>query len=426
MGRAIKGALLGVALFLALVAAPIPVHAQELITIEGQLENGTDGAEIPLGLTVTLNVFNLGDNLETRESSADAEGRFRFEGVPGGEGFGYIISTGYAGAVYVYESDYPLPSEPVELIVYESTTSGEAIKVRSHTLVINSADSDTRLMNALELVGLENTGDRTFVPDITQAGRMDLLRFSLPSTATDLDVQSSLRGGQILQVDLGFAMTSPVPPGTYEIAYTFRSSYSGDKLTFDHALPFGADTFRLLLLQGLGQATGDGLQEMERLVLGERDYQRLEANDLGVGARIQLEFTGLPEPSLWRRWQDTVSGESFLRGMIPGAFGMALLALLAYVLFRKRGSSLTAIEEGGSGQHAALTEAIARLDDSFQQRELGKQEYLQRRSELKGQILNQPIPLPLSEAHKTIARPTSEGGTPSSDQAAEETERPEL
>ncbi len=418
MGRTVKGAFLGGTLLLALVVAPLSAHAQEAISIEGYLENGTAEADIPQDLTVTLDTFKLGDNLETRESVADAEGRFSFEGVPGGEGFGYIISTEYAGAVYVYESDYPLPQEPVKLVIYESTISSEASRVRSHTLVVNAADSATQVMNALELVGLENTGDRTFVPDIAQAGQMDMLRFSLPSTVIDLDVQSSLRGGQILQVDLGFAMTTAVPPGTYEMAYTFQSSYSGGKLTFAHALPFGADTFRVLLIQGLGQVTGTGLEEMERLALGERDYQRLEAHDLSAGARIALDFTGLPGPSLWQRWQDAVSGEKFLSVAIPGAFGMALLALLAYVLFRKREPYMATAE--GPGQHPALTEAMARLDDRFQQRELGKQEYLQRRRELKGQILGWRDRFPLPET-----QPAPEQGDPPSDSSKEEAGRPE-
>lgn len=161
------------------------------------------------------------------------------------------------------------------------------------------------------------------------------------------------------------------------------------------------------------------MEEMDRLVLGERDYQRLEAHDLGVGARIELKFTGLPEPSLWQQWQNTVSRESFLAAVIPGAFGMALLALLAYVLIRKRSSSITNLGEApGLGQPASLIEAIARLDNQFQQREFGKQEYLQRRSELKGQILGQPVPPSPPEAP-----PASEG---EADQSANETERPGL
>jgi hypothetical protein len=395
LSRAVSGALMLGALFLTLLAAPISTHAQESITIVGELQNGTAGAEVTPELTVTLDVFNLGDNLETRDTETDAQGKFSFEGVPGGEGFGYIISIEYAGAVYTYESDYPLITDLVEMVIYESTSSGDDLKVRSHTLVVNAADPDTQLMNALELVGLENTGDRTFVPDISQPGIMDLLRFSLPSKVVDLDVQTSMRGGQILQVDLGFAITTPVPPGAYEIAYTFRSSYSGGRLTFDHALPFGADTFRVLLLHGIGKATGDGLEEMERLVLGERDYQRLEATDLEVGTKIELEFTGLPEPSLWQRWQNTVSSDGFLSLVIPLAFGMSMVALLAYVLLRKKGLSATYV--GDASSPSSIIEAIAHLDNKFDQREIGKQEYLRRRNELKIQVLKQPLPSSPSE-----------------------------
>ena len=98
---------------------------------------------------------------------------------------------------------------------------------------------------------------------------------------------------------------------------------------------------------------------------------------------------------------------------------MALLSLMAYVLIRKRSSSITSIEEAaGPGQQSAVIEAIARLDNLFHQRELGKQEYLQRRSKLKGQILGQPIPPSLPDAP-----PASESDA---DPSARETERPEL
>ena len=418
MGIAVKGTLLAVTLLLALVVAPPSTHAQETITIEGQLENRTADAETPQGLMVALNIFRLGENLETREAETNADGRFSFKRVPGGQGFGYIISTEYQGATYTFESDYPMPQEPVTLVIYESTSSGDAIKVMTHTLVVNAADSTAQVMNALELVGLENTGDRTFVPDLSRPGIMDMLRFSLPSTVIDLDVQSSLRGGQILQVDLGFAMTTPLPPGSYEIAYTYQASYSGGKLTFPHALRFGAGTFRVLLLHGLGQVNGVGLKETEHLVLGDRDYQRLEAYDLNAGASITLEFVGLPEPSLWQRWQDAVSGENFMRVAIPGAFGIALLALLGYVLSRKKEPPVATAE--GPGQHPALMEAISRLDDRFQHREIGKQEYLQYRHELKGQLLCWNDRFPLLET-----QPISGQGDTPSDPPSKEAEKPE-
>ncbi len=418
MGRAMRAALLGGIFLVALAAVPYLAHAQESVAVEGLLRSGTAGEELPPNLTVALNVFNRGDRLETRESIADAEGRFSFEGVPGGEGIGYIISAEYSGATYSYESDYPLPPGPVELIVYESIDSSEAIQVRSHSLVVSAADPDAQVMEVLELVGLENTGDRTFVPDLAQAGQMNMLRFSLPSPVSDLDVQTTMRGGRILQVDLGFALTTPVQPGEYEVAYRFRSYYEDGRLTFDHGFPFGADTFHILLPEGLGQVSGNGLQETEPLVLAEGVYRRLESKDLSAGSRIEIEFVGLPQPPLWRRWQNTLTGEDFLAGAIPGAFGIALLALLAYVFLRARRSSGPVME--GSSERPYFIEAIALLDDRFQRREIGRTEYLQERSDLKGRLLGSGDSPPWQEA-----QPTPEGGGSSTSTDDRGIERPE-
>ena len=309
--------------------------------------------------------------------------------MPGGFGIGYILSAQYAGGFYYFERDYPLPPEPVELLVYESTSDGEAVRVKVHTLVINGADADTGLMNVLALVGLENSGDRTFVPDVPQAGMMSFLRFSLPLSAGEVDVQSNLRGGSILQIDRGFAMTTPVPPGSYEIAYTYQAAYEGGKISYTQSFPFGAETFRVLLLSGLGSVSGAGLEETEPVTLGDQDYLQLEANDLDVGARVDLEFSGLPQPPLWKRWQKSASQERFVQIAIPSAFGVALLSLLGYVLLQRREPAV-AVAGGALGdpaQRGALVEAMARLDDSFQRRELEEGEYLQQRRALKDQAL---------------------------------------
>ena len=388
MGRAVSGGLLGLALLLLLGLPQPSVYAQDTTTVQGVISNGTPGAEVPVALTVTLDVYRLGERIESMNTVSDADGLFSFEGVPGGFGIGYILSAQYAGGFYFFEKDFPLPQEPVELLVYESTSDGEAVRVKVHTLVVNGADADTGLMNVLALVGLENSGDRTFVPDAPQAGMMSFLRFSLPPLAGEVDVQSNLRGGSVIQIDLGFAMTTPIPPGSYEIAYTYQAAYEGGKLSYTQSFPFGADTFRVLLLSGLGNVSGDGLEETEPATLGDQDYIQLEAKDLDVGARVDLEFSGLPQPPLWKRWQKSASQEGFVQIAIPSAFGVALLSLLGYVLLQRREPAVAvAGAPGDPAQRSALVEAMARLDDSFQRRELEEGEYLQQRRALKDQAM---------------------------------------
>ena len=388
MGRAVSGGLLGLALLLLLGLPQSSVYAQDTTTVQGVISNGTPGAEIPVDLTVTLDVYRLGERTESTYTVSAADGLFSFEGVPGGFGIGYILSAQYAGGFYFFEKDFPLPPEPVELLVYESTSDGEAVRVKVHTLVVNGADADTGLMNVLALVGLENSGDRTFVPDAPQAGMMSFLRFSLPPLAGEVDVQSNLRGGSVIQIDLGFAMTTPIPPGSYEIAYTYQAAYEGGKLSYTQSFPFGADTFRVLLLSGLGSVSGDGLEETEQATLGDQDYTQLEAKDMDVGARVDLEFSGLPQPPLWKRWQKSASQEGFVQIAIPSAFGVALLSLLGYVLLQRREPAVAVAGAlGDPAQRSALVETMANLDDSFQRRELEEGEYLQQRRALKDQAL---------------------------------------
>ena len=388
MSRALSVALASLALAAALVfTAPPASYAQVTTDVEGRVVNGTAGTGSAFGLTVTLSVFRLGDLQETLDAVAGADGEFAFRNVPGGEGHGYILSADYGGIVYTYERDYPLPEEPVELMIYESTDSRDSISVSSHSLVVGGVDPDNQTIEMLELVGLENTGDRSFLADLSQAqaGQMAFLRFSLPQAVTDLDVQSSMRGGTILQVDRGFAMTTPVKPGEHEIAYSFRTTYSAGRLTFDHGLPFGAAAFRVLLPEGLGRVSSDELQSMEPLTLGDRTYQRLEGKDLPRGARMVLNFTDLPQPSLWARASTTATDDSFIVVSIPIALGAWLLAILGYVLLRSgrpaaaAGTALT--------DRASAINAIAALDDRFRNGDIDRQEYLRERWELKDRLL---------------------------------------
>ena len=388
MSRAFAAALACLALASALeLSSPSASLAQVTTDIEGRVVNGTAGEEAPFGLTVTLSVFRLGDLQDTRETVTGADGGFAFIDVPGGEGHGYILSAEFGGIVYTYERDYPLTVEPVTLMVYESTDSRDFIAVSSHSLVVGGIDPDSQTIEILELVGLENSGDRSFLADLSQAqaGQMAFLRFSLPTTVTDLDVQSSMRGGTILQVDRGFAMTTPVKPGEHEIAYSFRTSYSAGRLTFDHGLPFGAAAFRVLLPEGVGRVSSQELQEMEPLTLGDRTYQGLEGSDLQAGERVVLNFTDLPQPSLLARVRSAATDDAFVLVSIPIALGAWLLALLGYVLLRSgRPASAAA---GVQADRAAVISSIALLDDRFRNGEIERQEYLRERWELKDRLL---------------------------------------
>ena len=97
----------------------------------------------------------------------------------------------------------------------------------------------------LEAARLRNASDRTFRADVLIDGPMSMVRFSLPDGAADLDVEASLPGGHVLQVDRGFALTMPVPPGEHDILFVYRVPYESSTKQYTPNFPMGTDSYRV-------------------------------------------------------------------------------------------------------------------------------------------------------------------------------------
>ena len=161
-------------------------YAQEpiFIPISGFVENQSSHANESDDLSVVLNVFELGENIDTITTNTSTDGSFYFDGVPGGIGFGYIITVEHDGVTYKYESDYPIKTDSVVIQIYNSSnTNFQNISIISHTLVITAADPSIEQIQTIGLVELENVGSLTFIPNMTEASKMEFLRLSKKSAS---------------------------------------------------------------------------------------------------------------------------------------------------------------------------------------------------------------------------------------------------
>ena len=52
---------------------------------------------------------------------------------------------------------------------------------------------------------------------------MNFLRFSLPEGFTDLYVETDLPDGSLIELAKGFAITSDIPPGNFNLIFNFNS-----------------------------------------------------------------------------------------------------------------------------------------------------------------------------------------------------------
>ena len=99
-------------------------------------------------------------------------------------------------------------------------------------MVISEIDVAQRLATATEFVRFTNPTDKTLRPNLETArpGMFSFMRFALPPDASDVTVQSNLRGGEIISVGSGFALTAAVPPGQHSVDFAYTFPYEGGSL----------------------------------------------------------------------------------------------------------------------------------------------------------------------------------------------------
>jgi uncharacterized membrane protein len=339
---------------------------------------------MPQPLEVRLEARSGNQVLVSRTTTVQADGQFEFSNVPAGANVSYIVSVEYQGVVY--GTAFSDTSLPVVVPIYETVASTQALTIVGHTMVVTEASARDSVLAILELVALDNTGDRTIVPNLQGApdlqgvpGMADILRFSLPSGARGLDVASDLQGGTFVQVERGFALSSPIPPGRHEVSFSYQLPYKDTQADLTRTFPFGAEVFRLLIPLHLGTVESDWLRLREQTPLGGTVYQVLESDSMAPGGSLSMTVRGLPRQPWYQRWWNAVGSGTGPRIAVPTILGVALLAVLAYALIaRKR------VEES----REALVQAIAELDDAFERNEIDEQDYQQKRRELKARLLH--------------------------------------
>ena len=382
------GALLAVPLNTALASAP----AQESLSIRGRVVNGTAGFSVPGGLVVLMLITGPDGTLAgTGQTVAAPDGSFAFDDALRVTEGAYTLSVDYGGVFYgLTLAPDELEGELV-ITVYEPTEDAEIIVVDRQVMVITGFDVPQRTATATEFVRFTNPTDRTLRPNLETArpGMFSFMRFALPPDAANVTVQSNLRGGEVISVGSGFALTAPVPPGEHSVDFAYTFPYEGGEVAYRNSLPQGARIFQILVPDRWETIRVSGLDARPPVGIQEEVYRAWEGRGIPAGPGVELRLDGLPQPGVLARVGGTLSGGSFWLTAIPSAMGAVLLALLALGLFRRYRPAAAydaapgaPEEDAGQQQRAVLVSALAELDESYQDGELDEADYLNQRAEL--------------------------------------------
>jgi uncharacterized membrane protein len=355
--------------------------------ILGKVTNGTEGGVLPDDLEVILMSIDLANNqiIEQESTTVDEDGIFRFDNLVSGPGLSFRVVVNHGTYTPSVDMSTVENWQNVRINVYDETTSLDEITISSYVMMIPSIDARSRQVGILAVINVNNIGDEVWTPDLADPNLtgFDLLRFNLPDGFTDLSVESELPSGNILEIDTGFALTNPVPPGESAILISYILPYERDGFDFNLKLPYGADQVRMLLPDGGGSISAEGFGEPDSVVVAENVFNQFEGEDYSRGTELVATFSGLPEPTLLQTVSDFFKGRTYVI-VIIWIVGIALLAILGYAMFSsRRNSNLSSDDDDEIATRADIIAEIAALDEEFEDGKIDEGEYKEQRDELK-------------------------------------------
>ena len=398
-----KRAAVSVAVLLATLL-PVPALAQDPgeVEIAGRVEHGAEEASFdPTESRVTLNVLE-GITLVAQESALpDASGAFNFT-VDAADGREFFFAVEYQGATYSAVRSAGQLGEPVIVTVFDATHDTSVLTVQSHTVIVTGAAPDEGFVEILERAIVRNDSRLTLTPDLNAQGpaMLSFMRFALPPDAYNLDVRSNIVGGQVLEVDRGFALNSPVPPTApgqpHQFEFVYRLDYDESSIDLSRTMRFGAESVRFVVPVDVATPSSDRLTDLGATDLNGRLLRLLEGQDIAPAEVLNLTVSGLPGRSAFDIARES-AGEWYVRYAVPAAIGVTVVALLM-LSFRRRG-----VATSGAGREQLLAEART-LRDAYDRHAVGTRAYEGRSRAIRDALVQ-------ADVRERLAREGDEGHT---------------
>jgi len=347
--------------------------------LAGTVVDGTRGNTPVAHQQVTLQ-FNVGTKpTDVETATSDAQGRFAFTNVPPtGDNQNYAVYTTYQGGLY---SSQPVTlaagaAAQAPIVVYDATQSSANLSVSIATILFSEPTQEQGLMHIGEFLTLDNSGKTAFVGALPAGSGAStsmpqgLLRFSLPSNATNLTTGVGFFNTTILQVNNGFAATASVPPGQMQFAFTYDVPYTSTTFSFPYTAEYATTQVVALVPPDMLVRSSPGLSA-EGIVnaFGAR-YQVFTHNNAAAQTQMALNLWDLPTPGQ-KQYLNTTQLELVVAIL-------AILALLLLGAYLWRGDLAVAL-----GFVPARAMAEARKRETFAAKAARRQDIAQHEAERK-------------------------------------------
>lgn len=363
-----------------------PVHG--VLTVTGQVVNGTAGGQVPAGLEITLHGYDDMQENYTATAQTDAEGKFAFEQVPNAPNRIFLVTTEYKDVVYGSQTASVTSGETtldLPLKIYDTTTDRSALTV--DRLHVFAGLQGEQVLQVIEIYVITNNGDKTVVGETPDA---PALTFELPQGATHLQFQDGVLGGRYVEVPGGFGDLMPVyPQHTTQEVFAYDLPFQEKERLVSHPVPLPVSGVVVMTTEG--ELTVEGEHLVDNGVQSDSqgntyhvyNGDALEAGD-ALAYTVKRASSGL---SLRGN-----SKTSIAIGLM--AMGAALIAIAVVLTKREtapaRGGKAPAAEQAKDADLEddpdTLMDAILALDDLYGEGKIAEAAYKARRAALKARL----------------------------------------
>ncbi|HEX6383999.1 MAG TPA: c-type cytochrome [Anaerolineae bacterium] len=369
-----------------------PVEPIETATIGGQVVNGTSGEAVE-GVTATLRGFTRElEQTVTMTATVGTDGRYTFELSQIPPNLVYIVGVDYNGIRFSSDVDQLNRSDPsleLPVTVYETTTDPGAVRVEQLHVVLDFAGDQLQVS---ELYVFSNDESAVFVGE-TGNQEEGTVAIVLPAGAENPVFQRSFDSlerfapaSEVIQTETGWADTLPLRPGRGTLALLVQYDLPYENgMRLAHPLPYKVESASVILPD-----TGVTLTEGEWTPQGTQTlpsgaYLSYGRTGLQPGDAITLTLNGRPQ-----RVVDTQGNALLLRDetteLVIG--GSALLLVVVVAAYTVRAwQTQSATPAVATGDIDALLQAIADLDDAYEDGDITDDAYIARRQELKSDLI---------------------------------------
>ena len=356
------------------------VTADDKRTIQGQITLVKENIETPVE-EVELNIFisPYQNDMSIIRTLTDNNGEFKIENILTSNSL-ILINFSYDNIDYSQPAELTDSAKNIQIKVYEQKSDYSEISIKSQSMIIVDVDPSNEILSIMEMVNIHNPTQYTIIPDSESV--MSLLRFSLPEQYFDLDIQSSLPIGNAIEVNKGFGMTNPIPPGTNEIIYSYRIIYDKKPYQINRKVSYPIDNLLVLIPEGISSinSSSSAFSEQGIANIGSRNYNQYEFGEFKNADTVDIIFDDLPSIGIFKKLIQHLGNNPLT--FIPIALGIITIASLTIYVIISRRKSLSAMSE------TDILSIIANLDNIYQNGDINETIYLNKRAHLKNILLD--------------------------------------